>query len=37
MIVMSLLLHPYRQEAKRLRKTQEEYRRYQQRMRNVNK
>jgi uncharacterized membrane protein (DUF106 family) len=37
MIVMSIILHPYRQEAKRLRKSQEEYKRYQQRMRNVNK
>lgn len=37
MIVMSIILHPYRQEAKRLRRKQEEYQRYQQRIRKVDK
>lgn len=37
MFTMSLLLHPHRQEAKRLRRQNAAYQRYQQEIRNVNK
>jgi protein-S-isoprenylcysteine O-methyltransferase Ste14 len=37
MISMSIILHPYRQEQKRMRKSQEEWQRYQQRVSRVNR